>query len=155
MASISRPPATRADFPCFSPVLEPYPLPPVTRLWTADQWAGIRLGLVSREMEERWDAFVEDDRLLVMRSWTGRCFYEAVFAPRPGGWRITGMWGEGARPDTAPLHSLFLELLILGSILGTPDRALWERFDALGGLSGMYGPPPGGPRARPGRRGGH
>jgi hypothetical protein len=45
----------------------------------------IRRGHRSQDMDDKWHAFVEDQRLYLHRSWTGMGVYEAQFAPEVSG----------------------------------------------------------------------
>ncbi|MFC4562106.1 hypothetical protein ACFO4E_09585 [Nocardiopsis mangrovi] len=142
------PPFTRASFPVLVPIADRRPFDPPTRVWTPDEWSRIRTGLRAEAMEERWDAFVEGDRMFVQRSWTGRGYYEAEFAPCGGGHRMVRAWAEagGADIDTrhGALHAAHLEVLVAALLLRDPDPAPWNRFTRLGGLSALYGRGPGG-----------
>src|SRR5215472_14053239 len=69
--------------------MAPETVPPPQRRWTESEWAGICRGHQSRDMDDKWHAFVEDDRLFLHRSWTGRGVYEARFARDGDGWLIT------------------------------------------------------------------
>jgi hypothetical protein len=71
-----------------TPTSQPQVIPPPDRVWTAREWAVIRRGHKSVDMDDKWNAFVEDRRLFLHRSWTGLCIYEAEFAPSGDGWRI-------------------------------------------------------------------
>ena len=82
----------------------------------------IRLGYVPSIMEEKWFIFMEEDRLLAHRSWTGLGVYEAAFAPVEGGYVIesavvTGNRSEYKRSSDQD-ESLILEVLIAGHLLG-------------------------------------
>jgi hypothetical protein len=72
-------PLVRADFRTLYRVRSPAPIPPPGRLWSATEWAAIRRGHRSRDLDDRWHAFVESDRLYLHRSWTGHGVYEAQF----------------------------------------------------------------------------
>jgi hypothetical protein len=71
------------------PVPQPQPIPPADRLWTDEEWAAIKRGHKSRDMDDKWHAFAEERRLYLHRSSTGRGVYEAKFDADPKGWRIT------------------------------------------------------------------
>jgi hypothetical protein len=82
-------------------------------------------------MEDKWIAYVEDDRLFMHRSWTGHCIYEAQFEECEGGWHVTSavvtddrnVYGRGSDE----YESLFLEALLDLVFFG--KRAdFWERL---------------------------
>ena len=87
-------PLAREDFRRLIAISEPRPLTPPGRVWSNEQMRRIRLGLKARDMDERWLALTEKNRLYLHRSWTGFGIYEAVFAPRAEGWQITAAWVE-------------------------------------------------------------
>ena len=104
-----------------SPPLDPRPIPCPYRLWTEAEWARIRDGFVPQEMEEKWFAFVDGNRLFLHRSWTGYGIYEATFAKGEGGWRIVSAVVESS-PDVYERgdderESRTLEQLITGLLL--------------------------------------
>jgi 8-oxo-dGTP pyrophosphatase MutT (NUDIX family) len=76
--------ATRADWKIL-PMPERKARLTVERVYTPVEMARIRCGLVPREMEDKWFAFVEGDTLHLHRSWTGYQIYAVTFAPRDGG----------------------------------------------------------------------
>jgi hypothetical protein len=69
-------------------------------------------------MDDKWHAFVEDDRLFLHRSWTGFGVYEAQFARGSDGWAITELLVSGDRNTyrraTDVYEALFVEVLIDG-----------------------------------------
>ena len=68
------------------PVALPHPLTVLPeRVWSAEEWDRIQQGYRSRDMDEKWDVFVEDGVVYLHRSWTGNGIYEARFAPAAGG----------------------------------------------------------------------
>jgi len=56
-------------------------------------------------MDDRWDAFVEDDRLFLHRSWTGHGSYEAQFTSGHQGWAITELLVAGDRASYRRAHA--------------------------------------------------
>lgn len=49
---------------------------PYARVFSLEEHARISLGLIPRQMEDKWFIFLEDDRLYLHRSWTGMCVYQ-------------------------------------------------------------------------------
>lgn len=65
-----------------------------TRRFTPDEHERLSRGLVPREMEDKWFAFVEDEWLHLHRSWTGVCIYEARLERDAEGWRVAEAWAN-------------------------------------------------------------
>ncbi|GAA2157625.1 hypothetical protein GCM10009760_59940 [Kitasatospora kazusensis] len=127
--------ASRADFPRLTPVSRPKPIRVPDLVWTPGQWQRIRHGVQAQAMEEKWDAFLDGDRLLFCRSWTGHCVFEVTVEPSPQGWRPVSARVESARDryrrGTDEAESTFLEML-LNRYFGKADRPdLWERYQRL------------------------
>ena len=72
------------------PVSAPQGIPPPERFWSDRDWLLIQRGHRAADMDDKWDAFVEGQRLYLHRSWTGLGVYEAELARGPDGWRISG-----------------------------------------------------------------
>src|SRR2546429_7988484 len=92
------------------------------RVWTQEEWERIELGYWARDMDERWDVFVEDRVASLHRSWTGRGIFEASFTPVDGGWRISAAVAE-SNPDRvrnvrAQRDRVVLELVLSAIVLG-------------------------------------
>src|ERR1700748_560767 len=86
-------PTTRVTRSQFRVSLErirvPAQLPVPAKSWSASEWERIQAGYQSTDMNDRWHAIVEGDRLYLYRSWTGFGVYEAAFALRGDRWHIT------------------------------------------------------------------
>ena len=125
-------PVVRADFRKLSPLRSSAPIPPPDRRWSATEWAAIRRGHRSRDMDDRWHAFVEGDRLYLHRSWTGHGVYEARFGEADGGWRITEALvcadATTYRRGSDAYESLMLEWVIGGVLLDRWDNQRWQRI---------------------------
>ena len=134
---------TRENLGKAIPLTRPEVIPAPERRWPGEEWERIRLGHRSSEMEDKWDAFVEGDRLHFHRSWTGYGIYEADFGPDDDGWVITAARVTGDREvyarSTDGYESLMLEALTAGVLLGRwpEDRARGRR--GLGLLSVRLG----------------
>lgn len=113
-----------------------------TRIWTAEEWARIRQGHVSSDMDDKWDLLVEGDTLFAHRSWTGFGVYAATFVEVEGGRRVAEVLVE-SDPERYRRHSdafdlALLEILIRGTLLGEDqDVELMERWRAA-----LPSPPP-------------
>ncbi|MGI5170984.1 hypothetical protein ACQEU3_42200 [Spirillospora sp. CA-253888] len=118
------------------PISAPRPLHGFTaRVWTAGEWARIRQGHVSRDMDDKWDLFVEGDTLFAHRSWTGFGIYAATFVEVEGGRRVAEVRVESdperyrRRSDAYDLA--MLEILIRGTLLDEErGPELMERWRA-------------------------
>jgi hypothetical protein len=104
-----------------TPVPQPQSIPPPSKRWTQAEWTQIKQGFVPAAMEDKWFAFVEDDRLYLHRSWTGFGVYEAQFASEDRGWAIAEALVAGDhdtyRRGSDAYESLQLELLIDAGLL--------------------------------------
>ena len=62
---------TRASLGTLLPVIAPVPMTLLpARVWSQEQWERIKRGYRARDMDEKWDVFVENHAFL-HRSWTG------------------------------------------------------------------------------------
>jgi len=122
-------------FEGLSPLSEPEAIPAPTRRWSEEEWRRIRLGHRSNEMEDKWNAFVDEHRLFFHRSWTGFGIYEADFARDGDEWVITAARVTGD-PDvyarsTDGYETLMLEALIGGKLLDRWPEDFQERLNNL------------------------
>ena len=135
--AVDEAPVTREMFKGLSPLSAPAAIPAPTKRWSEAEWGRIRLGHRSAEMEDKWDAFVDDHRLLFHRSWTGFGIYEADFAPDGRYWMITTARVTGDRDiyarSTDHYETLMLEALIDGVLLGRWPEDFQERPNNLPG----------------------
>ena len=119
------------------PLSKPALIPAPSRRWSDAEWTRIREGHRSSEMEDKWDAYVDDERLFFHRSWTGFGIYEAHFAPDGNDWVITAAWVTDDRDiyarSTDEYESLMLEALIAGVLLGHWPDDFQERLNNLPG----------------------
>lgn len=56
------------------------------------EYDAIKLGMVPREMEDKWFIFSEDDEVFFHRSWTGHCIYKIKFSKHGNGYKICEAW---------------------------------------------------------------
>ncbi|AXI81660.1 ADP-ribosylglycohydrolase family protein [Peterkaempfera bronchialis] len=127
--------ASPTDFPQTVPIKHPKPIQPPDLVWTPGEWQRIRHGVRAQAMEEKWNAYLADDRLLLSRSSTDHCLFEVAVEPTADGWRPVSAWVESARDryrrGTDEAESAFLEML-LNMYFGKADRPeLWERYRRL------------------------
>ncbi|MED7828377.1 hypothetical protein [Streptomyces chiangmaiensis] len=119
------------------------------RIWSDEDWRRIQLGYYSRDMDEKWDVFAEDDVVFLHRSWTGNGVFEATFAPADGGgWQIAEAVAERDperyRSDDDEYDCLMLELVLSGIVLGEPAQELRRKFmELVRKRSGKADVPPG------------
>ena len=81
-----------------SPIREPVAIPPPSMLISRDDMQAIAKGYAPMDMDDRWVAFMEDDRLFFHRSWTGYGVYEVTFAAKEKGFMATSARIE-SHPD--------------------------------------------------------
>ena len=72
-----------------SPIRKPVAIPPPNMLLSREDMQAIALGYAPIDMNDKWLAFMEDDRLFLHRSWTGYGIYEATFAAKETGFVVT------------------------------------------------------------------
>ncbi|MET8966011.1 hypothetical protein ABZX69_42310 [Streptomyces sp. NPDC004074] len=123
-------PLTRESFRRLHPISTPLPVSQVPdRVWTDEDWDRIRRGYHARDMDEKWNVFVEGDVLFMHRSWTGHGVYEASFAPVTGGGRkiasaVVEADRERYRSIGDAYDCLMMELIISAIVLGEPAAEL-------------------------------
>ncbi|MFF2129863.1 hypothetical protein ACFVW1_31675 [Streptomyces olivochromogenes] len=123
-------PLTRESFRRLHPISTPRPVSQLPdRVWTDEDWDRIRRGYRARDMDEKWNVFVEGDVLFMQRSWTGHGVYEVSFAPAAGrGRRIASAVveadGERYRSMGDEYDCLMMELIISAIVLGEPAAEL-------------------------------
>ncbi len=109
---------SRSDLSKLSSLSLPEPFAPPVRTWTEAEWQRILRGHHSRDMDDRWNAFVEDQRLFLHRSWTGHGIYEVAFERDAGGWHITEALVEGDAEIYRRLNPGNEAALLIGVING-------------------------------------
>ncbi|WP_432043213.1 hypothetical protein [Streptomyces cadmiisoli] len=123
-------PLTRESFRRLHPISSPRPVALVPdRVWTDEEWDRIKRGYAARDMDEKWNIFVEADAVFMHRSWTGYGVYEASIAPVTGGGRriVSAMVegnGERYRNMGDEYNRLMIELIISAVVLGEPAADL-------------------------------
>jgi hypothetical protein len=121
---------TRESFRRLHPISTPRPVSQLPdRVWTDEDWDRIRRGYRARDMDEKWNVFVEGDVLFMHRSWTGHGVYEVSFAPVAGGGRriasaVVEADGERYRSMGDEYDCLMMELIISAIVLGEPAAEL-------------------------------
>jgi hypothetical protein len=120
-----QPMVRRDQFSRLTPAATPEAVPPSPRSWSDAEWATIRRGHRPHDMDDKWLAFVEDDRLFLHRSWTGLGVYEAQFVRGEDGWSISSLLVCGDRSSyrraNDAYEALLVEALIDGMLPGRPD----------------------------------
>lgn len=121
---------TRESFRRLHPISMPRPVSQLPdRVWTDEDWDRIQRGYRARDMDEKWNVFVEGDVLFAHRSWTGHGVYEVSFAPAAGrGRRIASAVVEADRERYRSMGDaydcLMMELVISAIVLGEPAAEL-------------------------------
>jgi hypothetical protein len=130
-----QPTVRRDQFSRLTPAATPEAVPPPPRRWSDAEWATIRRGHRSHDMDDKWLAFVEDDRLFLHRSWTGFGVYEAQFVRGEDGWSISQLLVCGDRSTyrraNDAYEALLVEALIAGLLLGNWDTDAWWRLRSM------------------------
>jgi hypothetical protein len=124
----------RSDFGVLRPMPQPEAIPPPERVWTSHEWDLIRRGHRSQDMDDKWHALVEDQRLYLYRSWTGMGVYEAEFAADASGWRIIravvagdhDSYRRGGDEYESALLEAVIEWILL-DVRNGPGHRRWER----------------------------
>ena len=123
---------TRDSFEGLAVMASPAAVPALARLWSDGEWTRVRAGHVTQNMDDKWNAFVERDRLFLHRSWTGRGVYEARFTRTDTHWRITEAVVENDprsyRRGSDETESLCLELIIESVLLHRFRQREWQRW---------------------------
>jgi hypothetical protein len=134
-ASTAPGPATRDSFKRLSAIASPFVLPAPERMWSDEEWARILAGHASFNMDDKWDAFVEQNRLFLHRSWTGLGVYEALFTNTDGHWRIAEAVVESDRTSyrrcADEIETLCLELIIESVLLHRFRQLDWQRWRGM------------------------
>ncbi|SNY44116.1 hypothetical protein [Paractinoplanes atraurantiacus] len=130
-------PVTRSSLRQVSPIVAPMPMTELpSRTWSGEQWNRIKLGHEARDMDEKWNVFVEDQVAFLHRSWTGHGVFEASFSPVDvGGWRISAATVESDpsryRRGSERYDRVMAELVISAIVLGEPAPDLRAELIAL------------------------
>ncbi|HYF63443.1 MAG TPA: hypothetical protein VD886_11555 [Herpetosiphonaceae bacterium] len=64
----------------------------IRKTYTPDEYHQICLGIAAKDMDDKWNAYVEDDWLYIHRSWTRFCIFEVQFALTHEGYAIAEAW---------------------------------------------------------------
>ena len=88
---------------CVSPIREPVSIPPPEMILSREEMQELASGYRPVDMNDKWLAFMENDRLFLHRSWTGHGIYEVRFAAKGFSWTDeTGFMPTSARVETDP-----------------------------------------------------
>ena len=86
-----------------SPIREPVAVPPPQMVLSQEEMQQIAVGYRPIDMNDKWLAFMEDDRLFLHRSWTGHGIYEVRFVAKGLSWtNKTGCMPTSARVERDP-----------------------------------------------------
>jgi hypothetical protein len=125
----------RDQFTRLTRVAIPEVVPPPPRRWADQEWVTIGQGHRARDMDDKWQAFVENDRLFLHRSWTGFGIYEAQFTRSNDSWSITELLVSGDRSTyrraSDAYEAVFVEAIIDGVLLGKWDTDAWTRLRSM------------------------
>ena len=126
-----------------SRIRRPVAIPPPIMLPSQSEMRRIALGY-QPVFDDRWLAFMEDDRLFLHRSWTGHGIYEATFAATDTGFVMISACVEGDparnQPDVDLIEAcdLLRDLIVLVSGEPTPllAQTMMSRIPLLEAVRG-------------------
>jgi hypothetical protein len=99
------------------------------------------IGLVPREMEDKWFIYHEDSWLRFHRSWTGICIYALRLEPSPSGIRVLDSWvnrdPEQYKASDIAYDRKLVRFLIDAFLLKKPDAVFPMPAGAAGAPSGV------------------
>lgn len=67
----------------------------LTLTFSVEEFKRVRLGLLPREMEDKWFIYLEDEWLYFHRSWTNICIYQVKFERIDNSYRVVEAWVNG------------------------------------------------------------
>ena len=86
-----------------SPIRQPVGIPPPEMILSREEMQELATGYRPIDMNDKWLAFMEDNRLFLHRSWTGIGIYEVTFAAKGFSWTgETGFMPTSARVESDP-----------------------------------------------------
>ena len=86
-----------------SSIQEPVAIPSPEMILSREEMQELALGYRPIDMNDKWLAFMENNRLFLHRSWTGHGIYEVTFAAKGYSWTDeTGFMPTSARVETDP-----------------------------------------------------
>ena len=100
------------------------------RVFSRDEMALIRRGLIPEQMEDKWFIYWADDKLSFHRSWTGICVYTVYFDVEGDGSRITKaeanrdpqQYTETNDRADATMIGYLIDVLLLHKDVEVPDH---------------------------------
>ena len=126
-----------------SPIREPVAIPPPNMLISREEMQAIAIGY-QPVWDDKWLAFMEDDRLFLHRNWTGHGIYEATFVATEPGFVMISACVESDparyRPDLDLIEEcdLLRDLIVLVS--GEPtlllSQTIWSRIPTFEAVLG-------------------
>ena len=94
---------------------------PYKAVFSEEQFARLKLGLVPKQMEDKWFIFYEEPHLFLHRSWTGQPVYRLALRKIPDGAEIhEALWANvlAEAPEADPDYQVrFLDFLISNLLL--------------------------------------
>lgn len=94
------------------------------------EYEQLALGLLPRDMDDRWFIFLEDNWLSIHRSWTGFCIYLCRIEPDAAKYKVVETWVNrnseqyNASDDSWDCALLFwlINTFLLGKEVSFPSR---------------------------------
>ena len=90
------------------------------REFSAPEYEAIRAGLLSRDMDDKWDFVFDQSWLYIYRSWTGNCIFQIRLATCKNGYHTTETW-VNRNPQQYNASDDIFDLALLGCLI---DRFL-------------------------------
>lgn len=111
------------------------------RAFSAEEMRQIRMGVIPRQMEDKWFIYWKDNTLFFHRSWTGYCHYIVRFKEDNGSFRMfeadvnldPKQRSQGNDKQAAQLISYLIEVLLLRKPAAFPGKGLSPEEGALAG----------------------
>jgi len=109
------------------------------RVFSAEEMRQIRMGVIPRQMEDKWFIYWKDSTLFFHRSWTGYCHYVVRFMEDKGSFRMfeadvnrdPEQHSQTNDKQDARLILYLIELLLLRKPAAFPGKGLSPEEDAL------------------------
>jgi hypothetical protein len=86
-------------------------------------------------MDEKWNAYLDGDRLFLHRSWTGKCVFEVTVRPTSDGGHPVQAWVESDpdcyRRGSDEAETAMLEVLLRSFFAAGAAQEQWDRYQRL------------------------
>ena len=65
---------------------------PLNRAFSQEDYQRMQRGYIAKEMEQKWNIYLEGDWLYFCRSWTGYCIYQLRLEQIGEGYQVAEAW---------------------------------------------------------------